>query len=52
MECEIFKLGEDLNNEVVEGLTLRNYTDEERVMKIVMIKVMAKSSLFDKIFMV
>ena len=52
MECGILKPDEDLNNAVVEGVTFRNYSDEERMEKIEMIRVMARSSPFDKLLMV
>ena len=48
MECEILKPDEDLSKLVVEGITFRNYTDEETIETIEMIGVMAKSFLFDK----
>ena len=52
MECEILKLDEDLNNALMEGVTFKNYIDEERMEKIEMIRVMARSSVFDKLLMV
>ena len=52
MECEILKPDKDLNNAVVEGVTFRNYTNEEMMEKIEMIWVMAKSSPFNKLFIV
>ncbi|KAL6989796.1 putative calcium-transporting ATPase 13, plasma membrane-type [Sarracenia purpurea var. burkii] len=52
MECGILKPSEDLNNAVVEGITFRNYSDEERMEKISTIRVMARSSPIDKLLMV
>ena len=52
MKCEILKLDEYLNNAVVEGVTLRNYTDEETMEKIEIIGVVAKSSPFDMLLIV
>ena len=52
MECEILKPDEDLNNAIMEGVTFRNYTTDERMEKIEMIWVMARSSPFDKHLMV
>ena len=52
MECGILKPDEDMNNAVVEGVTFRNFSDEERMEKIDMIRVMARSSPFDKLLMV
>ncbi|GKV20116.1 hypothetical protein SLEP1_g30279 [Rubroshorea leprosula] len=50
-ECGI--LGSDNNSEeVVEGVEFRNYTAEERMQKVENIKVMARSSPFDKLLMV
>ncbi|KAA8537013.1 hypothetical protein F0562_029491 [Nyssa sinensis] len=52
IECGILKPNEDLNNAVVEGITFRNYSQEERMVKIDSIRVMARSSPFDKLLMV
>ncbi|XP_030475584.1 calcium-transporting ATPase 12, plasma membrane-type [Syzygium oleosum] len=52
-ECGI--LGPDTGNdgiEVVEGSVFRNYTHEERMQKVDQIRVMARSSPFDKLLMV
>ncbi|KAF8038331.1 hypothetical protein BT93_B0996 [Corymbia citriodora subsp. variegata] len=52
-ECGI--LGPDIENhgiEVVEGSEFRNYTHEERMQKVDQIRVMARSSPFDKLLMV
>ena len=50
-ECGILKQSHQLN-EVVEGVEFRNYTDEERMEKVEKIRVMARSSPFDKLLMV
>ncbi|GFY90690.1 ATPase E1-E2 type family protein [Actinidia rufa] len=52
IECGILKPYEDLNDAVVEGVTFRNYSDEERMEQISRIRVMARSSPFDKLLMV
>ncbi|PSS19072.1 Calcium-transporting ATPase 13 plasma membrane-type [Actinidia chinensis var. chinensis] len=52
IECGILQPYEDLNDAVVEGVTFRNYSDEERMEKISRIRVMARSSPFDKLLMV
>lgn len=53
VECGILSLDEDLTNEVVvEGVQFRNYSPEERMQKIENIRVMARSSPFDKLLMV
>ncbi|CAL5350378.1 unnamed protein product [Camellia sinensis] len=52
IESGIVKPNEDLNNAVVEGVTFRNYSDEERMEKINTIRVMARSSPSDKLLMV
>ncbi|XP_047313305.1 putative calcium-transporting ATPase 13, plasma membrane-type [Impatiens glandulifera] len=52
LECGILRVNEDLTNAVVEGSTFRNYTNEERMEKIDMIRVMARSSPMDKLLMV
>ncbi|KAB1202866.1 putative calcium-transporting ATPase 13, plasma membrane-type [Morella rubra] len=53
IKCGILNPKEDLDNEaVVEGVNFRNYSPEERLEKINKIRVMAKSSPFDKLLMV
>ncbi|KAK6911396.1 Cation-transporting P-type ATPase, C-terminal [Dillenia turbinata] len=52
IECGILRTDEDLENAVVEGVTFRNYSPKERMDKIEKIKVMARSSPFDKLLMV
>ncbi|KAK0598887.1 hypothetical protein LWI29_000335 [Acer saccharum] len=53
IECGIFNPGEDLGSEaVVEGVEFRNYSTQERMAKIENIRVMARSSPFDKLLMV
>ncbi|OMO96364.1 Cation-transporting P-type ATPase [Corchorus olitorius] len=52
-ECGILDSHDDLHSEaVVEGVQFRNYTPEERMEKIKIIRVMARSSPFDKLLMV
>ncbi|RDX92578.1 Calcium-transporting ATPase 12, plasma membrane-type, partial [Mucuna pruriens] len=52
-ECGILDPNEELDEEaVVEGFQFRNYSPEERMDKIDKIKVMARSSPFDKLLMV
>ncbi|KAM5552860.1 hypothetical protein ABKV19_025201 [Rosa sericea] len=52
-ECGILKPGQDTINEaVIEGVQFRNYTPEERMQKVDNIRVMARSSPFDKLLMV
>ncbi|KAL2506807.1 Calcium-transporting ATPase 12 [Abeliophyllum distichum] len=52
-ECGILKLNEEMDDgSVVEGVTFRNYTEEERMEKVDKICVMARSSPFDKLLMV
>ncbi|KAJ0791245.1 putative P-type Ca(2+) transporter [Helianthus annuus] len=52
-ECGILKLGQQVNKEeVIEGEQFRNFTDDERMEKVENIKVMARSSPFDKLLMV
>ncbi|KAI3668109.1 hypothetical protein L6452_43184 [Arctium lappa] len=52
-ECGILKGGQFVSKgEVVEGEEFRNYTDEERMEKVDIIRVMARSSPFDKLLMV
>ncbi|TQD90242.1 hypothetical protein C1H46_024159 [Malus baccata] len=52
-ECGILKT-EDVENgdQVIEGAEFRNYTHEERMKKVDRIRVMARSSPFDKLLMV
>ncbi|XP_026412910.1 putative calcium-transporting ATPase 13, plasma membrane-type [Papaver somniferum] len=53
IECGILKADHALNSEaVVEGVEFRNYTEEERMCKVEKIRVMARSSPFDKLLMV
>ncbi|XP_043699847.1 calcium-transporting ATPase 12, plasma membrane-type-like [Telopea speciosissima] len=53
IECGLLTADEDLNNgAVVEGIEFRNYTPEERKQKVDTIRVMARSSPFDKLLMV
>ena len=52
-ECGILTAGQQVSKEeVIEGEVFRNYTDEERMEKVDSIKVMARSSPFDKLLMV
>nr|GEV35853.1 calcium-transporting ATPase 12, plasma membrane-type-like [Tanacetum cinerariifolium] len=52
-ECGILEPGlEVCEGEVVEGVEFRNYTDEERMLKVDTICVMSRSSPFDKLLMV
>ncbi|CAK9179265.1 unnamed protein product [Ilex paraguariensis] len=52
-ECGIFTADQHLNDgEVIEGAEFRNYTHEERMQKVDNIRVMARSSPFDKLMMV
>ncbi|GJV87881.1 calcium-transporting ATPase 12, plasma membrane-type-like protein [Tanacetum coccineum] len=52
-ECGILEAGQQVSKEeVIEGEVFRNYTDEERMEKADGIKVMARSSPFDKLLMV
>ncbi|PWA41665.1 Calcium-transporting P-type ATPase, subfamily IIB [Artemisia annua] len=52
-ECGILTAGQHVSKEeVIEGEEFRNYTDEERMEKVESIKVMARSSPFDKLLMV
>ncbi|GMJ02636.1 auto-inhibited Ca2+ ATPase 13 [Hibiscus trionum] len=52
-ECGILKPGQDMSSGVVvEGEEFRNYTPEERMEKVEKIRVMARSSPFDKLLMV
>lgn len=51
-ECGIL-LGQEVGDDkVVEGEQFRNYTHEERMLKVDTIRVMARSSPFDKLLMV
>ncbi|KAE8729679.1 Calcium-transporting ATPase 9, plasma membrane-type [Hibiscus syriacus] len=52
IECGILQPDEDLNEAVIEGVQFRNYSPEERMEKINEIRVMARSSPFDKLLMV
>ncbi|KAK4339516.1 hypothetical protein RND71_040978 [Anisodus tanguticus] len=51
-ECGILQPGEDLNIAVIEGPAFRNYSQEERLEIVEKIRVMARSSPFDKLLMV
>ena len=52
-ECGILRPDQDMNGEaVVEGEVFRNYTPEERMEKVGKIRVMARSSPFDKLLKV
>ncbi|XVE62819.1 hypothetical protein DITRI_Ditri06bG0150600 [Diplodiscus trichospermus] len=51
-ECGILDPNENLRDAVVEGVQFRNYSPEERTQKIENIRVMARSSPFDKLLMV
>ncbi|OIW07720.1 hypothetical protein TanjilG_11847 [Lupinus angustifolius] len=51
-ECGILRPNQDTVGAVVEGEEFRNYTPEERLEKIDIICVMARSSPFDKLLMV
>ncbi|CAN4108593.1 unnamed protein product [Withania somnifera] len=51
-ECGILQPGEDLNLAVIEGPAFRNYSKEERLEIVEKIRVMARSSPFDKLLMV
>ncbi|XVF63030.1 hypothetical protein PTKIN_Ptkin09bG0056000 [Pterospermum kingtungense] len=52
-ECGILRSSEEmLNDVVVEGEEFRNYTPQERMEKVEKIRVMARSSPFDKLLMV
>ncbi|KAL3728107.1 hypothetical protein ACJRO7_032801 [Eucalyptus globulus] len=53
LECGIFNPEEDLEHEaIVEGVQFRNYSPEQRAAAIEKIRVMARSSPFDKLLMV
>nr|XP_043637150.1 calcium-transporting ATPase 12, plasma membrane-type-like [Erigeron canadensis] len=52
-ECGILESSEEVcDAEVVEGVQFRNFTDEERMERVDKIRVMARSSPFDKLLMV
>ncbi|XP_017974148.1 PREDICTED: putative calcium-transporting ATPase 13, plasma membrane-type [Theobroma cacao] len=52
-ECGILRPGDDMSSGVVvEGEEFRNYTPRERMEKVDKIRVMARSSPFDKLLMV
>ncbi|PIN02933.1 Calcium transporting ATPase [Handroanthus impetiginosus] len=52
-ECGILHPNQELNDRlVIEGMEFRNYTEEERMAKVDRIRVMARSSPFDKHLMV
>ncbi|KAJ4828597.1 Calcium-transporting ATPase 12, plasma membrane-type [Turnera subulata] len=52
-ECGILEFDHQVDDgEVVEGVEFRNYTHEQRMEKIDKIRVMARSSPFDKLLMV
>ncbi|XP_062018825.1 calcium-transporting ATPase 12, plasma membrane-type [Rosa rugosa] len=52
-ECGILKKENEVKDgQVVEGVEFRNYTDAERMQKVDNIRVMARSSPFDKLLMV
>ncbi|PIN04460.1 Calcium transporting ATPase [Handroanthus impetiginosus] len=52
-ECGILDHNQEFNDgAVVEGVEFRNYTEEERMTKVDRIRVMARSSPFDKLLMV
>ncbi|WOL14158.1 hypothetical protein Cni_G22938 [Canna indica] len=51
VECRIIT-SDDIGGLVVEGQEFRNYSPEERMKKIDLIRVMARSSPFDKLLMV
>ncbi|KAL5566303.1 hypothetical protein UlMin_029467 [Ulmus minor] len=53
VECGILNPDEDVDSEaVVEGIEFRNYSPEERSEKVEKIRVMARSSPFDKLLMI
>ncbi|KAH6761165.1 ATPase E1-E2 type family protein / haloacid dehalogenase-like hydrolase family protein [Perilla frutescens var. frutescens] len=52
LECGILDADDYLDDEVVDGETFRNYSHEERLSMIERIRVMARSSPFDKLLMV
>ncbi|KAE8729683.1 Detected protein of unknown function [Hibiscus syriacus] len=52
IECGILQPDEDLNEAAIEGARFINYSPEERMANINEIRVMARSSPFDKLLMV
>ncbi|KAL2929959.1 putative calcium-transporting ATPase 13 plasma membrane-type [Bienertia sinuspersici] len=52
VECGILQPGDDISSAVVEGPEFRSYTDQERIEKVDKIRIMARSSPFDKLLMV
>uniref|UniRef100_A0A7N2LTL7 Calcium-transporting ATPase n=2 Tax=Quercus lobata TaxID=97700 RepID=A0A7N2LTL7_QUELO len=52
IECGILRFDQDMSGAVVEGVEFRNYTPKERMEKVDKIRVMARSSPFDKLLMV
>ncbi|XP_062084491.1 putative calcium-transporting ATPase 13, plasma membrane-type [Humulus lupulus] len=53
IDCGILKPDKDLESEaIVEGVQFRNYSPEERREKVERIRIMARSSPFDKLLMV
>lgn len=51
-ECGILHSDDHGDESVVEGVVFRSYTEEERMSKVDKIRVMARSSPFDKLLMV
>lgn len=51
-ECGILQPGQDTNDAVIEGPVFRSYTQEQRMEIVDKIRVMARSSPFDKLLMV
>lgn len=51
-ECGILSKDQDMDVAVLEGTEFRNYSPEERMEKVEKIRVMARSSPFDKLLMV
>jgi len=51
-ECGILHPGGDIDGAVIEGPEFRSYTPEERMDRVDRIRVMARSSPFDKLLMV
>ena len=52
VECGILQPGDNMEDAVVEGPVFRNYSDDQRKAKVDKIRVMARSSPFDKLLMV
>ncbi|KNA08143.1 hypothetical protein SOVF_165260, partial [Spinacia oleracea] len=52
VECGILQPGDDVSHAVVEGPEFRGYTEQERIERVDKIRVMARSSPFDKLLMV